>query len=180
MSANLENSAVALGFVNQSVFIPIPKKGNAKENSNYCTNGLISHASKVILKLLQTRFQQHMNQVLLDVHAGFRKGRGSKDQIANILWIIEKARESPSKKSATLTMLKALVVWITTNYGKFLDVNNRLLYLPPEKPVCRSRNNSYKSAMEQWIGSKMIKKYVKGVGCILSPCLFNLDAEYIM
>ena len=69
MSANLENSAVALGFVNQSVFIPIPKKGNAKENSNYCTNGLISHASKVILKLLQTRFQQHMNQVLLDVHA---------------------------------------------------------------------------------------------------------------
>ena len=143
MSANLENSAVALGFVNQSVFIPIPKKGNAKENSNYCTNGLISHASKVILKLLQTRFQQHMNQVLLDVHAGFRKGRGSKDQIANILWIIEKAKESPPKKSATLTMLKALVVWITTNYGKFLDVNNRLLYLPPEKPVCRSRNNSY-------------------------------------
>ena len=84
-----------------------------------------------------------MNQVLLDVHAGFRKGRGSKDQIANILWIIEKAKESPPKKSATLTMLKALVVWITTNYGKFLDVNNRLLYLPPEKPVCRSRNNSY-------------------------------------
>ena len=76
-----------------SVFIPIPKKGNAKECSNYCTTALISHASKVMLKILQARLQQYMNHELLDVQAGFRKGRGSRDQIANIHWIIIKARE---------------------------------------------------------------------------------------
>ena len=76
-----------------SVFIPIPKKGNAKECSNYRTIALISHASKVMLKILQARLQQCMNHELLDVQAGFRKGRGTRDQIANICWIIEKARE---------------------------------------------------------------------------------------
>ena len=75
------------------VFIPIPKKGNAKERSNYRTIALISHASKVILKILQARLQQYVNQELPDVQAGFRKGRGTRDQIANIRWIIEKARE---------------------------------------------------------------------------------------
>ena len=73
--------------------IPIPKKGNAKECSNYHTNALISHASKVILKILQTRLQQYVNHELPDVQAGFRKGRGTRDQIANIHWIIRKARE---------------------------------------------------------------------------------------
>ena len=77
----------------RSVFIPIPKKGNAKERSNYCTIALISHASKVILKILQARLQQYVNHELPDVQAGFRKGRGTRDQIANICWIIEKARE---------------------------------------------------------------------------------------
>ena len=77
----------------RSVFIPIPKKGNAKECSNYRTTALISHASKVMLKILQARLQQYMNCELPDVQAGFRKGRGTRDQIANILWIIEKARE---------------------------------------------------------------------------------------
>ena len=76
-----------------SVFIPIPKKGNAKECSNYYTIALMSHASKVILKILQARLQQYMNQELLNVQAGFKKGRGIRDQIANISWIIEKARE---------------------------------------------------------------------------------------
>ena len=76
----------------RSVFIPIPKKGNAKECSNYRTIALISHASKVMLKILQTRLQQYMNCELPDVQAGFRKGRGTRDQIANIHWIIEKAR----------------------------------------------------------------------------------------
>ena len=76
----------------RSVFIPIPKKGNAKESSNYCTIALISHASKVMLRILQARLQQCMNHKLPDVHAGFRKGRGIRDQIANICWIIEKAR----------------------------------------------------------------------------------------
>ena len=77
----------------RSVFIPVPKKGNAKECSNYYTIELISHASKVMLKILQARIQQYMNRELPDVQAGFRKGRGTRDQIANIFWIMEKARE---------------------------------------------------------------------------------------
>ena len=77
----------------RSLFIPVPKKGNAKECSNYCTIALISHGSKVMLKILQVRLQQYVNQELPDVQAGFRKGRGTKDQIAYIRWIIEKARE---------------------------------------------------------------------------------------
>ena len=81
----------------RSVFIPITKKGNAKEFSNYCTIGLISHASKVMLKILQARLQQYVNRELPDVQAGFRKGRGTKDQIANIRWMIEKAREFQKK-----------------------------------------------------------------------------------
>ena len=75
------------------VFIPIPKKGNAKECSNYCTIALISHASKVMLKILQARLQQYVNRELPDVQAGFRKGGGIRDQIASICWNIEKARE---------------------------------------------------------------------------------------
>ena len=77
----------------RSVFIPIPKKGNAKECSNYCTIALISHVSKGMLNILQARLQQYMNCELPDVQAGFRKGRGTRDQIANIRWIMEKARE---------------------------------------------------------------------------------------
>ena len=92
MSANLENSAVATGL-KRLVFIPIPKKGNAKECSNYCTIALISHTSKVMLKILQARLQQYMNHELPDVQAGLRKGRGTRDQIANIHWLTEKARE---------------------------------------------------------------------------------------
>ena len=76
-----------------SVFIPIPKKGNAKECSNYHTTALISHSSKVLLKILQARLQQYMNGELLNVQAGFRKGRGTRDQIANMYWIIKKVRE---------------------------------------------------------------------------------------
>ena len=96
MSANLENSAVATEL-EKSVFIPIPKKGNAKECSNYCTIALISHASKVMLKILQARLQQYMNRELPDVQAGFTKGRGTRDQIANIHWIMEKAGEFQKK-----------------------------------------------------------------------------------
>ena len=101
-----------------SVFIPIPRKGNAKESSNYHTIALISHASKVMLKILQARLQQYVNRELPDVQAGFRKGRGTRDKIANIRWIIEKARSS-RKTSALLTMPKPLTVWITKNCGKF-------------------------------------------------------------
>ena len=92
MPANLENSAMVTDW-KRSVFIPIPKKGNAKECSNYRTIVLISHASKILLKILQARLQQYMNRELPDVQAGFRKGRGTRDQIANICWIMEKARE---------------------------------------------------------------------------------------
>ena len=92
MSANLEDSTMATGL-EKSVFIPISKKGNAKECSNYPTIVLISHASKVMFKILQARIQQYVNQELPDVKVGFRKGRGNRDQIANICWIIEKARE---------------------------------------------------------------------------------------
>ena len=105
----------------RSVFIPIPKKGNPRECSNYHTIAFISHASKVIFKILQARFQQYMNHELPDVQAGFRKGRGTRDQIANICWITEKARKFQKKTfiSALLTMTKPLTVWITINCGKF-------------------------------------------------------------
>ena len=91
MPANLGNSAVATGL--EKVFIAISKKNNVKECSNCCTIALISHASKVMLKILQARLQQYMNQLLSDVQAGFRKSRGTRDEIANICWIIENARE---------------------------------------------------------------------------------------
>ena len=106
----------------RSVFIPIPKKVNAKECSNYRTIALISHASKVMLKILQARLQQYVNRELPDVQAGFRKGRGTRDQIANICQIIEKAKEFRQTSTyASLTLLKTLTVWITRNCGKFWE-----------------------------------------------------------
>ena len=121
----------------RSVFIPIPKKDNVKECSNYHTMALISHARKVKLKILQVRLQQYMNHELPDVQAGFGKGRGSRDQIANVLWIIEKAREFKKKKkstSALLTMPKPLIVWITTDW-KILK-EKRI----PDHLTCHLRN----------------------------------------
>ena len=105
----------------RSVFIPIPKKGNAKQYSNYHMIALISHTSKVMLKILQSRLQQYMNCELPDVQAAFRKGRGSRDQISNIRWIIKKGREFQKKTSisALLTMPKPLTACITINCGKF-------------------------------------------------------------
>ena len=108
----MENSVVATGL-EKSVFIPIPKKGNAKECSNYRTIALISHASKVMLKILQARLQQYVNHELPDVQAGFRKGRGTRDQIANICWIIENKSSRETSISALLTMPKPLTVWTT-------------------------------------------------------------------
>ena len=114
MPANLENSAVA------TVFIPIPKKGNAKECSNYRTIALVLHTSKVMLKILQARLQQYMSHEISDVQAGFRKGRGNRDQIATSTgsW---KKQESSRKTSisAFLTMPKPLTVWIAINCGEF-------------------------------------------------------------
>ena len=103
-----------------SVFTSIPKKGNAKECSNYTTIALISHASKIMLKILQARLQQYVNHEIPDVQADFTKSRRTRDQIANICWIIEKAREfQKTSISAVLTMPKPLTVWITINCGKF-------------------------------------------------------------
>ena len=103
-----------------SVFIPIPKKCNAKECSNYCTIALISHTRKVMLKILQAMFQQYMNCELPYVPDGFRKGRGTRDQTANIHWIIKKSKSSrKTATSALLTMPKPLTVWITINCGEF-------------------------------------------------------------
>ena len=119
MPANLENSACPQEW-KRSVFIPISKKGNDKECSDYCTIALISHASKVMLKIFQARLQQYVNHELPDVQAGFRKGRGTRDQTANIRWIIPKARElRKTSTSALLTTPNPLTVWITINCGKF-------------------------------------------------------------
>ena len=104
----------------RSIFIPIPKKGNARECANYHTMALISHTSKVMLKILQARLQQYVNCELPDVQAGFRKGRGTRDQIANIRWIMEKQESSRKTSISTLlTMPKPLTVWITRNCGKY-------------------------------------------------------------
>ena len=101
----------------RSVFIPIPKKSNTKECSNYGTIALISHISKVMLKILQVRLQQYMNHDLPDVQVGFRKGRGTRDQIANICWIMEnQERSRKTSISALLTRPKLLTVWITINW----------------------------------------------------------------
>ena len=128
----------------RSVFIPVPRKGNAKECSNYCIITLISHTSKVMLKILQARLQQYMNQERLDVQAGFRKGRGTRDQIANIHWIIEKARES--QRNIYFCFIDYVKAFDCVDHNKLenseRDGNTRPPDLPPEKSVCRSRSNS--------------------------------------
>ena len=157
----------------KSAFIPIPKKGNAKEYSNYCTIALISHARKVMLKILQARLQQFVNCELSDAEAGFRKGRGTRDQIANI--------QKSSRKTSTaalLTMPKPLTVWTTTNWGKFWELGI------PDHLTCLLRNlYTFQEATGRtghgtmdWfqIGKRVCQD------CILSRCLFNLYAEYIM
>ena len=101
------------------IFIPIPKKDNAKECSNYHTIALISHASKVTLKILQARLQQYVNRELPDVQAGFRKGRGTRDQTSNIHWIIKKAREFQKNIYFCFIDYAKAFVWITINCGKF-------------------------------------------------------------
>ena len=161
----------------RSVFIPIPKKGNAKECSNYCTITLISHASKVMLKILQARLQQYMNRELPDVQSGFRKGRGTRDQIGNIHWIIEKAREFQKNIYFCFTMSKPLTVWITINWKILKEMGI------PDWLICLFRNlyAGQEATVRTGHGTRDWLQIGKGVhqGCILSPCLFNLYAEYI-
>ena len=128
----------------RSVFILIPKKGNAKECSNYNTVALISHASKEILKILQARLQQYENHEVPDVQAGFRKGRGTRDQIANICWVIEKARES--RKTSISAWFTIQSLWLcgspqTVEHSE-RDENTIPPDLPLKKSVCRSGSNS--------------------------------------
>ena len=139
-----------------------------------------SHTSKEMLKILQTRLQQYVNCELPDVQAGFRKGRGTRDQIANIHWIIKKAREFQKKStSALLTMPKRLTVWVTTNWkilqemgiSGHLSCLLRNLYAGQEATVRTGHGTT------DWF---QIWKGVYCQGCILSPCLFNFYAEYIM
>ena len=140
MSSNVENSAAAIGLEKVS-FHSNPKKGNAKQCSKYYIIAFISHTSKVMLKILQDRLQQYVNHDLPDIQAGFRKGRGTRDQIANSSWIIDKAREF-QKNIYLLTMPKPLTVWATTN-SKILGMGiTRPPDLPLEKSVCRSGSNS--------------------------------------
>ena len=128
----------------RSIFIPIPKKGNAKECSNYCTIELISHTSKIMLKILQARLQQYVNQELPDVQAEFRKGRGTKDQIDSNWWIIEKAREF--QKNIYFSFIKYAKAFDFVDHNKLENSerggNTRPPDLPPEKSVCRSGSNS--------------------------------------
>ena len=128
----------------RSVFIPIPKKGNAKECSNYCTIALNSHASKVMLKILQARLQQYVNRELLDVQVGFRKGRGTRDQTANIHWIMEKAREF--QKNIYFCFIDYAKAFDCVDHNKpensERDGNTRPPDLPLEKSVRRSGSNS--------------------------------------
>ena len=127
----------------RSVFTPIPKKDNAKECSNYCTIALISHTSKVMLKIFQARLQQYVNCEIPDVQAAFRKGRGSRDQISNIDWIIKKQESSRKTSiSAISTMPKRLCGPQQTVENCSRDGNTRPPDLPPENSVHRSRSNS--------------------------------------
>ena len=158
-------------------FIPIPKKGNAKECSNYCTISLISHASKVMLTILQTRFQQYVSLELLDVQAGFRKGRRTRDQIANICWIIEKAREFQKK-----------IYFCFVDYANAFDgVDHNKLWkilkemrIPDHLTCLLKKLNAGKEITVRTSHGTMdwfqIGKAVHQ-GCILSPCLYNLYAK---
>ena len=159
MPENLENSAVATEL-KRSIFIPIPKKGNAKECSNYHTIALSLHASKVMLKILKARLQQYVNCELPYVQAGFRKGRGTRDQIVNICWIIKKAREVQKKIStfALLTLPKALTGWITINCGKFWRRWEYQTTWPASWETCMQvRKQQLELDVEQQTGSKQWK-----------------------
>ena len=154
----------------RSVFIPIPKKGNAKECSKYWTIVLISNNSKVMLKILQAKLQQYVNHELPDVPAGFRKGRGIRDQIANVCWIVKKEREFQiTSTSALLTMPKLLNVWITRNWKilQEMGIPDHLTWL------LRNLYAGQEATVRTGHGTTDWFHIGKGVpqGCILLACL---------
>ena len=133
-----------------------------------------------MFKILQARLQQYVNRELPNVQAWFRKGRGTRDPIANISWIIRKARELQKTTSTLLTMPKPLTMWITINCGKFLERQEYQTTWPASWEICTQvKKQQLELDMEQQTGSKSGKEFVKAV-YILSPCLLNLYAEYIM
>ena len=164
----------------KSVFIPIPKKGNAKECSNYCTVAFISHTGKVTLKILQARFQQYVNHELLDVQAGFRKGRGTRDEIANICWIIEKAREF--WKNFYFCFIDNAKAFDCVDHNKLWKILQEMGI--PDHLTCLLRNlyTGQEATVRTGYGTTDWFQIGKGVcqGCVLSLCLFKFYAEYIM
>ena len=164
----------------RSVFIPIPKKGSAKECSNYGTIALISHARKVMLKILQARLQQYMNCELTDVQAGFRKGRGTRDQVANICWIIKKAREF--QKNIYFCFIDYAKAFECVDHNKLWKILKEMEI--PVHQTCLLRNlyAGQEATVRIGHGTTDWIQIRKGVlqGCILSPCLFNLYAECIL
>ena len=166
MPANLENSAAATGL-EKYVFIPIPKKGSAKECSNYCTTALISHASRVMFNFLQARLKQYVNCELPDVQAGFRKGRGTRDQIANIHWIIEKSKRVPEKHLFLLYWLcQSLWLCGSQQTGKFWKRWEYQTTWPASWEICMQvRKQQLELDMEQQTCSKSGKEYIKVVYC---------------
>ena len=139
----------------RSVFIPIPKKDNAKGCSNYCTIALISHASKVMLKILQASLQQYVNRELPDVQAGFRKGRETRGQIANFCWIIQKSREFQKNIYFCFIVYAKTFVWITTNCGKFWKRWEYQTTWSASWDICMQvRKQQLELDMEQQTGSK--------------------------
>ena len=161
MPANPENSVVAAGLEN------VGFHSNAKECSNCHTIVLISHASKVMLKILQARLQQNVNCEIPDVQAEFSKGRGTRDSIVNICWIIKKAREFQENiYFCFMTTPKTLTVQITTNWGQFLKRWEYQTTLPASWVICTEvKKQQLKVNMKQQTGSKSGKVYVKAVYC---------------
>ena len=160
MPANLENSAVATGLEKVN-FHSSPKKGNAKECSDYHTIALISHASKIMPKILQARLEEYVNHELPIVQAGFRKSRGTRDQIGS-----SKKQESSRKPStsALLTMPKPWTVWITTNCGNFLKRWEYQTTWPASWEICMQvKKQQLEVNTEQQTGSKLGKEYIKAV-----------------
>ena len=164
----------------RSVFIPIQKKGNPKECSNYCMIAFISHTSKVMFKILQVRFQQYVNRELPDVQAGFRKGRETRDQIANIHWIIDKARKF--QKNIYFCFIDYARAFNCVDHNKLWKILREMGI--PEHLTCLLRNlyADQKATVRTGRGTTNWFQIGKGVcqGCILSPCLFNLYTEYLM
>ena len=164
----------------RSVFIPIPKKGNAKECSNYRTIALISHARKVMLKILQARLQQYVNHELPDVQDGFRKGRGTRDQPTSVGSSKKHKSTRKTSTSALLTMAKPLTVWITTNCGKFFKRWECQTTWPVSREICMwVRKQQLELDMEQQTGSKLEKEYVKVVYCNSAYLTYVLNTSWL-